>query len=123
MEGGSVRQGQFCEQRNRYAQHPIFRWERVNPTDSESRQETIANNTNLMQLTVNTDDPGVMPTNLRLEFALLKEVACFSGLSSEDAQRWVSKLKSSGLKEFQEKHEGMQTFASTEATGAILSRH
>ncbi|MDR6741090.1 hypothetical protein J2X56_003114 [Herbaspirillum sp. 1173] len=106
-----------------YSRHPIFRWEKRNPNNTESHQETIANGTNAMKVTVNTDDPGVMPTNLRLEFALLKEAACLSGLSSEEAQRWISELESSGLNEFQEKHKGMRTFVPTEAAGALLGRH
>lgn len=86
-----------------YAQHPIFRWEnqRIDPKSILSEK---------MKVTVNTDDPGVLPTSLRLEYELMKEAALSLGRTEEEVLSWISKLKLAGKEEFQDKHNGVSKF-------------
>ena len=60
-----------------YHEHPIFRW---SPPDESVLQAGGEHNRHglrrgPMRVLVNTDDPGIMPTTLRTEYALLREAA------------------------------------------------
>lgn len=58
-----------------------------------------------LQVLVNTDDPGIMPTSLRMEFDLLRRAALsHDGASAESAAAWVERFRAAGKVEFEEKH-------------------
>lgn len=94
---------------NDYAKHPIFRW--YPPTQDWLKPGEKYNRFGLrrgaIKVCVNTDDPGVMPTTLRTEFALLREAALQHGITRTDADRWLATLREFGLQEFQQKHQAV----------------
>lgn len=91
-----------------HAEHPIFRW--YPPDESTLAPQQCNNRFGLrrgpIRVCVNTDDPGIMPTTLRTEFALLREAAVQShGVSRTDAEAWVERLRQLGIDEFRRNHE------------------
>ncbi|WGS48982.1 hypothetical protein LFL96_14550 [Paraburkholderia sp. D15] len=89
-----------------YQEHPIFRW---HPLDTSTLAKgAIHNRFGLRKapipITVNTDDPGVMPTNLRMEFALLKDAALAHLDDSNAINTWAETLRKEGVDEFSRKH-------------------
>lgn len=95
----------------KHSEHPIFRW---NPPD----ESTLANGAkhNLyglrcgpIRVLVNTDDPGIMPTTLRTEFALLREAAIERGISRTIAEDWLERLRSYGVEQFHRHHQQVFT--------------
>ncbi|MDQ1833713.1 hypothetical protein [Massilia scottii] len=93
-----------------YAEHPIFRW---SPPDAllllagaqynqyGLRQGPIA-------VTINTDDPGIMPTTLRTEFSLV--AAAGRGLHpSAGVEQWLNAIKQHGNALFQQNHHAIWT--------------
>jgi hypothetical protein len=89
-----------------HAEHPIFRWKP--PDEATLANGSIHNQFGLrrgpIRVLVNTDDPGIMPTTLRTEFALLLEAAIDLGVSSTVAQVWLERLRQFGMDEFKGKH-------------------
>lgn len=83
-----------------YNRHPIFKWNSPRPADINTP----------LEVTINTDDPGVMPTSLHLEFAILKEAALSAGFGSDETLKWLSNLRKLGWKEFNSKHSGCFRF-------------
>jgi hypothetical protein len=57
-----------------------------------------------IKVCINTDDPGIMPTTLRTEYALLREAALEHGVTRTDADSWLARLRAFGLEEFRQKH-------------------
>ena len=53
---------------------------------------------------MNTDDPGIMPTTLRTEFALLREAAIERGISRTVAEDWLERLRRYGVEQFHRHH-------------------
>lgn len=92
-----------------HAEHPIFRWNP--PDDGTLSSGNIHNQFGLrrgpIQVLVNTDDPGIMPTTLRTEFALLQEAAIDLGISRTVAQVWLERLRQFGMDEFKGKHQNI----------------
>jgi hypothetical protein len=91
---------------NDYHEHPIFRW---SPPDIRLLDDGATHNKyslrkGLINVTVNTDDPGIMPTTLRTEFSLLQSAARAHCASSENIAIWLEKLRLFGNAEFKEKH-------------------
>ncbi len=89
-----------------YADHPIFRWY---PPDEDwlkpgARFNRFGLRRGPIKVCVNTDDPGIMPTTLRTEFALLGEAALEHGVTRTNAERWLERLRVFGLQEFHRKH-------------------
>ncbi|MEE2577547.1 hypothetical protein, partial [Pseudomonas aeruginosa] len=79
----------------RYEDHPIFRW---NPPDESVLEQGARHNRfglrrGPIRVTVNTDDPGVIPTTLRTEYALLLEASCALGISRTCAEEWLERLR------------------------------
>lgn len=89
-----------------YKDHPIFRW--YPPDETWLQKGEKFNRFHLrrgaIKVCVNTDDPGIMPTTLRTEFALLREAALEHGVTRTNAERWLANLRAFGLQEFQQKH-------------------
>ena len=92
-----------------HAEHPIFRWQP--PDEATLVSGKIHNQFGLrrgpIRVLVNTDDPGIMPTTLRTEFALLLEAAIDLGISSTVAQVWLERLRLFGMDEFMGKHQNI----------------
>lgn len=105
---------------NDYPDHPIFRWTLPGNAVELSPKETIDQQAKSILLTINTDDPGVMPTNLRLEYALIKEAATSLGWEAQGVEKWIEMLIQNGLDEFYDKHQGFRTFATSNSTTALF---
>ena len=89
-----------------HSEHPIFRW--YPPNESCLAPGAQWNHFGLrrgpIKVLVNTDDPGIMPTTLRTEFALLGEAAIDLGYSRTCAEAWLERLREFGLDEFNRNH-------------------
>jgi hypothetical protein len=105
-----------------YTQHPVFRWMAAQHVALENSEEENAHVRKSMGLTINTDDPGVMPTSLRLEFALVHQAALSAGFTTDETQSWILRLEEAGISEFKEKHQGVKTFSASDSAAAIV-RH
>lgn len=91
---------------NGYGEHPIFRW---NPPDQSVLAPGAEANLHGLRrgpirVTVNTDDPGIMPTTLRTEFLLLREAALAKGIGRTTAERWLEDLRRFGMEQFHRNH-------------------
>lgn len=66
-----------------YREHPIYRWAPADATllAPGKRYNLYGLRHGPMAVTINTDDPGIMPTTLRTEFLLIAEAG---GLSSQE---------------------------------------
>ncbi|WP_231421258.1 hypothetical protein [Pseudomonas sp. Leaf59] len=89
-----------------YAEHPIFRW---NPPDPAlllpGEQHNLYSLRNgPMAVTINTDDPGIMPTTLRTEFALIEIAARKHTVNTAAIPQWLESIRNKGICEFDEKH-------------------
>jgi len=78
-----------------YEDHPIFRW---SPPDEASLIQGEANNRfglrrGPIRVTINTDDPGIIPTTLRTEYALLLDAAEARNISRTQAEEWLERLR------------------------------
>ncbi|UVM18417.1 hypothetical protein LOY42_09005 [Pseudomonas sp. B21-023] len=90
----------------KHADHPIFRW---NPPDESTLERgAIHNRFGLrrgpIRVTINTDDPGVIPTTLRTEYALLQEAAKSMGISRTRTEEWLERLRIYANDQFQRNH-------------------
>ena len=89
-----------------HSEHPIFRW--YPPNESCLAPGAQWNRFGLrrgpIKVLVNTDDPGIMPTTLRTEFALLGEAALDLGYSRTCVEAWQERLREFGLDEFNRNH-------------------
>lgn len=89
-----------------HADHPIFRWSP--PDEATLRPGARDNRFGLrggpIRVLVNTDDPGIMPTTLRTEFALLCEAAVQRGIARTTAETWLERLRRHGVEEFHRHH-------------------
>ena len=57
-----------------------------------------------MPVTINTDDPGVIPTTLRMEHQLMHEAAIDRGYTEQEADAWIEKLRKFGMDLFEAAH-------------------
>jgi hypothetical protein len=89
-----------------HSEHPIFRW--YPPNESclapGAQWNLFGLRRGPIKVLVNTDDPGIMPTTLRTEFALLGEAAIDLGYSRTCAEAWLERLREFGLDEFNRNH-------------------
>ncbi|MFC5459726.1 antiviral RADAR system adenosine deaminase RdrB [Massilia niabensis] len=89
-----------------HSQHPIFRW--YPPNETCLVQGMQWNRFGLrrgpIKVLINTDDPGIMPTTLRTEYALLGEAAIDLGYSRTCVESWLERLREFGLDEFNRNH-------------------
>lgn len=89
------------------AQHPIFRWCPPDPAalNFDKPWNAFGLRHGAMPVLVNTDDPGIMPTTLRMEFELLREAALELGYPSNLVKTWLENLRQAGLDHFKRNHE------------------
>lgn len=91
----------------RYEDHPIFRW---NPPDESMLEKGACFNRfglrrGPIRVTVNTDDPGIIPTTLRTEYALLLEAARALGASRTRTEEWLERLRLYANDQFYRTHQ------------------
>ncbi|MBW3497191.1 antiviral RADAR system adenosine deaminase RdrB [Janthinobacterium sp. NKUCC08_JDC] len=96
----------FIARMEKHADHPIFRW---SPPDGGSLERGEAYNLHglrkgPMRVLINTDDPGIMPTTLRTEYALLLEAAVDLGYSRATTETWLEQIRLLGLEQFRRNH-------------------
>ena len=98
----------FIAQINSYDQHPVFRWNPIEDKDLQNKAQfnKYGIRSSRMKVCINTDDPAVMPTTLRNEFALLKKIAFDKKLSDnqENIDNWSEKMRRLGLEIFDFDH-------------------
>ncbi|MDM5181689.1 hypothetical protein PO883_31410 [Massilia sp. DJPM01] len=88
-----------------YKEHPIFRWA---PPDAQllaagAKYNEYGLRDGPIPVTINTDDPGIMPTTLRTEFLLM--AAAGHGLKpSADLDAWLAAIKQHGNAHFKQNH-------------------
>jgi len=92
-----------------HSEHPVFRWY---PPDESTLLKGAKNNLfglrrGPIKFCINTDDPGIMPTTLRTEFALLREAAQTHDVSRTQAEKWLERIRLFGLEQFHQKHESL----------------
>jgi hypothetical protein len=91
--------------------HPIFRWTPPDPRLLEPGEKwnQFALRKGPLEVCINTDDPGIMPTTLRTEFELLRHAALDHGAELQDVYRWLTRLRRKGLRLFRDAHAGAAT--------------
>jgi hypothetical protein len=90
---------------NAYREHPIYRWAPPESglLDPGGRHNLHGLRKGPMKVTVNTDDPGIMPTTLRTEFLLIRE-AGYDQCSAQHVDDWVEQLRLDGNELFASEH-------------------
>jgi hypothetical protein len=93
-----------------YCEHPIFRWA---PPDHALISEGARYNLyglrrGPMAVTINTDDPGIMPTTLRTEFLLMGD-AGRTQQSPAEIDRWLDDIRKHANEQFKRNHVSVWT--------------
>ncbi|WP_334003996.1 antiviral RADAR system adenosine deaminase RdrB [Burkholderia cepacia] len=91
---------------NSHEEHPIFRW---NPPDERhlvagERFNRFGLRRGPIKVLINTDDPGIMPTTLRTEYALLLEAAIDNGYSRTTVEAWLERARQEAIDQFHRNH-------------------
>ncbi|MGZ8287709.1 MAG: hypothetical protein ACXW3B_00570 [Telluria sp.] len=78
--------------------HPIFRWDPPDPSllAAGSAMNRFSLREERLDVCINTDDPGIMPTTLRTEFALLRHAALDRGFAPHIVDAWLERLRVRG---------------------------
>lgn len=97
----------YIGQLDTHSDHPIYRW---HPPDNDDlrhggRFNEFGLRTMPMPVTINTDDQGIVPTTLRMEYHLMHEAALERGHSETVADSWIEDLRQLGLAQFDYAHE------------------
>lgn len=85
-----------------HSDHPIYRWNPPNPEDLEDRARfnQFGLRFKPMPVTINTDDPGMLPTTLRMEHHLMHEAAIDRGYTEQESDAWIDMVRQFGLSLF-----------------------
>lgn len=96
----------YIGQLQTHSDHPIYRWNPPNLGDLEhgARFNQFNLRERPMPVTVNTDDPGMIPTTLRMEYHLIHEAAISRGHPKHVADKWIEELRQRGIKHFEDVH-------------------
>ncbi len=86
--------------------HPIFRWDPPDPNLLAPRQamNRFSIREGRLDVCINTDDPGIMPTTLRTEFELLRHAALDRGFAPHLVDAWLERLRQRGNTLFEDSH-------------------
>ncbi|WP_431100839.1 hypothetical protein [Roseateles noduli] len=89
-----------------HGDHPIYRWDPLHSDDLDpgGRFNRFGLRKQRMPVTINTDDPGMLPTTLRLEHHLMHEAAIDRGHTEAAAGAWIHALRDRGLQQFEDAH-------------------
>lgn len=101
-----------------HSEHPIFRWNPPDPGKLTKGEEwnRFGLRRGAIPVLINTDDPGIMPTTLRMEFELMREAAVDLGNSRSTAEDWIEGIRLAGVRHFEVNHVsvfGERNFAAT----------
>ena len=96
----------YIGQLQTHSDHPIYRWNPPNLADLNNGAPFNQFNLRFMPMpvTINTDDPGVIPTTLRMEHQLMHEAAIDRGYTEQEADAWIEKLRKFGMDLFEAAH-------------------
>jgi hypothetical protein len=96
----------YIGQLQTHCDHPIYRWNPPNQAHLEigARFNQFGLRLKPIPVTINTDDPGMIPTTLRMEHHLMHEAAIDRGYTEQEADAWIEKLRQLGLKLFDAAH-------------------
>lgn len=96
----------YIGQLQTHSDHPIYRWNPPNPADLDNRARfnQFGLRSKPMPVTINTDDPGMIPTTLRMEHHLMHEAAIDRGYTVREADAWIENLRLFGLQLFDAAH-------------------
>ena len=96
----------YIGQLQTHSDHPIYRWNPPNQMDLNegARFNKFALRHRPMPVTINTDDPGMIPTTLRMEHHLMHEGALDRGYTEKEADDWIERLRQSGIALFDQAH-------------------
>ena len=96
----------YISRLNDYSEHPLFRWNPPDPglIEPGEKYNIYSLRKGPMAVTINTDDPGIMPTTLRTEFALMEIAARKHDADPAAITSWLEKIRNKGIAEFDEKH-------------------
>ena len=97
-----------------FEKHPIFRWNPIEESmlEAGAKYNKFGIRTSRMKVCVNTDDPAIMPTTLRNEFALLNKVAFSANHSQnkEKIEQWSENIRHQGLEIFEYDHRASEFY-------------
>lgn len=96
----------YIGQLETHIDHPIYRWNPPNLADlkQHARFNQFGLRSKPMAVSVNTDDPGMIPTTLRMEHHLMHEAAIDRGYAEQEVDAWIEKLRQFGLDLFDAAH-------------------
>ena len=89
-----------------HSDHPIFRWAPPDEADLAygERFNLFSLRNKPIAVSINTDDQGIIPTTLRMEYHLMHEAALERGYSEHLANRWIELLQATGSDLFEASH-------------------
>jgi hypothetical protein len=93
----------YIGQLQTHCDHPIYRWDPPDAADlaNGKRFNLFGLRFRPIAVTINTDDPGMIPTTLRMEHHLMHEGAIDRGYTAQQADAWIEKLRKLGLAVFE----------------------
>lgn len=96
----------YIGQLQTHSDHPIYRWDPPNPAhlNKAAHFNLFSLRSKPMLVVINTDDPGMIPTTLRMEHHLMHEAAIDRGYTEQEADAWIEKLRQCGLDLFDTAH-------------------
>ncbi|AOI68438.1 hypothetical protein [Burkholderia ubonensis] len=89
-----------------HSDHPIYRWDppQEDELEKKGKSNRFGIRKRVMPVTINTDDPGIVPTTLRMEYHLMHEAALDRGCTERAADEWTEKIRQRGLATFDLTH-------------------
>jgi hypothetical protein len=96
----------YIGQLQSHSEHPIYRWAPPDPLDLApgGKCNLFGLRTIPIPVTINTDDPGVIPTTLRMEHHIMHEAAIDRGHSEIMADEWIEQIRRTGMQFFEAAH-------------------
>lgn len=84
-----------------YHEHPVYRWFPIKHAWLDEKYNRWGLRSGPLKVCVNTDDAGIMPTNIHTEHRLLRDTAkAFYQATAEDADAWINRLREIGVEAF-----------------------
>ncbi|WP_354287062.1 hypothetical protein [Stenotrophomonas sp. 2619] len=96
----------YIGQLQAYSEHPIFRWHPVRISDLKAGGpiNLYGLRKRKIDVTINTDDPGVIPTTIRMEYHLMHEAALERGYTKLEADEWLNCISQLARTHFSDAH-------------------
>lgn len=95
-----------------YKDHPIFRWYPVR-REKQFKQNINSIRRGFINVCINTDDAGIMPTTLRTEYQLLRQAALQRGEKAVDVEVWLEDLRKFSYQVYKNTHKEVFSATST----------